>query len=265
MSFIWYSYRSRSGEVVGKTSKLAKIKISHAEATLFTQWTRLTLSVLFAIKETVGKEIDCLVENGTLVSVEHSEWATPIVPVPKKDRTIRICEDFKVTINPYLDVDQYPLSKPSELFACLTGGQKFTKLDLSSAYQQSTLDEESSKLVTINTHKGLFRYTRLPFGVASAPAVFQCTIDAILQGIPQVICYLDDFLVTGQSDAEHMSNLETVLGRLQKHGVRLNEEKCQLFEEAVEYLGHRVDGVHTSAKKLTTIVEAPKPRNVKEL
>ena len=89
-----------------------------------------------------------LVDNGTLQPVEHSESAAPIVPVPKKDGTIRICGDFKVTINPYLDVDQYPLPKPSELFACLTGGKKFTKLDMSSAYQQMMLDEESSKLVT---------------------------------------------------------------------------------------------------------------------
>ena len=165
----------------------------------------------FAIKESVGREIDRLVENGTLHPVEHSEWAAPIVPVPKKDGTIRICGDFKVTVNPYLVVDQHPLPKPTKLFACLTGGKRFTKLDLSSAYQQLLLDEESSKLVTINTQKGLFCFTRLPFGVASAPAVFQQTMDAILQGLPQVICYLDDILITGKSDAEHMANLETVL------------------------------------------------------
>ena len=224
-------------------------------------------SVPFAIKESVGREIDRLVENGTLQPVEHSEWAAPIVPVPKKDGTIRICGDFKVTVNPYLDVDQHPLPKPTELFACLTGGKRFTKLDLSSAYQQLLLDEESSKLVAINTQKGLFRFTRLPFGVASAPAVFQRTMDTILQGVPQVICYLDDILITGQSDAEHMANLETVLKRLKEHGVRLNKDKCQFFEDAVEYLGHRVDaqGVHTSAKKLKAILEAPKPRNVQEL
>ena len=108
----------------------------------------------FAIKETVGKEIDRLVENGTLHPVEHSEWAAPTVLVPKKDGILCIFRDFKVTINPYLDVNQYPLPKPSELFACLTGRKKFRKLDLSSAYQQMMLDEESSKLVTINTHKG---------------------------------------------------------------------------------------------------------------
>ena len=106
--------------------------------------------------------------------MEHSKWAAPIVPVPKKDGTLRICGDFKVTVNPYLDVDQHPLPKPT----------KFTKLDLSSAYQQLLLDEESSKLVTINIQKGLFRFTRLQFGVASAPAVFQCTMDITLQGLP---------------------------------------------------------------------------------
>ena len=77
---------------------------------------------------------DHLVENGTLHSVKHSEWAAPIVPVPKKDGTIG--GDLKVTVNPYLDVHQYSLSKPTELFACITGGQRFTKVDLSSAYQQ---------------------------------------------------------------------------------------------------------------------------------
>ena len=81
------------------------------------------------MKEAVGKEIDHLVEIGTLQPVEHSEWAAPIVPAPKKDGTIRICGDFKVTINPYLDVNQYPLPKPSEQFTWLTGGKKFTKLD----------------------------------------------------------------------------------------------------------------------------------------
>ena len=143
----------------------------------------------FMIKESVGREIDCLVENSTLHPVEHSEWAAPIVPVPKKDRTVHICGDFKVTVNPYLDVDQHPLPKPTGLFARLTGGKRFTKLGLSSAYQQLLLDKESSKLVTINTQKGLFHFTRLPFGVASALAVFQRTMDAILQGLPQVICY----------------------------------------------------------------------------
>ena len=221
----------------------------------------------FAIREQVEGELDRLVEQGILQKVDYSDWAAPIVPVPKSDGAVRICGDYKVTINPSLQVDKYPLPRPNDLFTCLTGGKVFTKLDLTAAYQQMLLDETSSKLVTINTTKGLFRYTRLPFGVASAPAVFQKTMETILQGMPQVICYLDDILVTGRTESEHTKNLEEVLCRLQEHGVRLKREKCCFYKTSVEYLGHSIDakGVHTTKSKVKAIQEAPIPRNVQEL
>ena len=87
-------------------------------------------SVPFAIKEKVGKELDKLEEMGVLWKVDHADWAAPIVPVPKKDGSIRVCGDYKVTINSSLRVDQYPLPKPADLMTCLTGGQSFSKLDL---------------------------------------------------------------------------------------------------------------------------------------
>ena len=87
-------------------------------------------------------------------------------------------------MNSALDVDQYPLPNPTDLFASLAGGQKFSKLDLSRAYQQLLLEDDSKNFTTINTHQGMYRYTRLPFGIASAPAIFQRTMDSILQGIP---------------------------------------------------------------------------------
>ena len=95
--------------------------------------------------------------------------------------------------------------------ANLANGKLFTKLDLTSAYQQMLLDEESAKLVTINTHQGLYECNRLPFGIASALAVFQRAMDTILQGIPHVACYLDDILVTGESEDQHLQHLEEVL------------------------------------------------------
>lgn len=224
-------------------------------------------SVPYAIRDMVGRELDRLEEAGVIRKVNHATWAAPLVPVPKKDGTLRLCGDFKVTINPVLLVDQYPLPKPTDLMACLTGGVCFSKLDLTSAYQQMLLDDESAKLVAINTHQGLYEYTRLPFGVASAPAVFQRAMDTILRGIPQVICYLDDILVTGKTVSEHNVHLAEVLERLQEHGVRLKKEKCEFGVKSVEYLGHRIDarGVHTSDSKVKTITDTPPPINVTQL
>ena len=92
-------------------------------------------------------------------------------------------------------------------------------------------------------------------------------MDSILQGMPYVICYLDDILVTGPSDAEHLNNLEEVLRRLRDHGIRLKKEKCHFFQSSIEYLGHVIDarGIHTSEKRVKAIVDAPADRNLHEL
>ena len=224
-------------------------------------------SIPFAIKELVEQELKSLQSKGILEQVKCSEWATPLVPVPQPDGKIRLCGDYKTTVNPVLDVDQYPLPKPEELMATISGGQKFTKLDLSAAYQQMLLDEESRKLVTVNTHLGLFRYCRLPFGIASAPAIFQHAMDTLLKGIPHVICYIDDLLVTGLTEEEHLQNLTQVLCRLQEQGMRLKREKCSFLQNAVEYLGYQIDanGVHTAPSKLQAIQRAPAPENVNQL
>lgn len=221
----------------------------------------------FAIRKAVEDELTSLVDAGILEKVDHSEWAAPIVPVPKRDGRFRICGDYKVTINPHLEVDQHPLPKPEELFSALAGGIQFTKLDLAQAYQQILLDDISKPLVTINTHLGLFRYTRLPFGVASAPALFQRTMDALLQGLPHVICYIDDLLITGSTQEEHLCNLSEVLKRLQSSGLCVKLDKCQFMQNSVEYLGHRIDqeGIHATPEKLEAIANAPPPSNVQEL
>ena len=223
--------------------------------------------VPFALKTAVEQELDRLESAGIIQSVPTSEWAAPIVVVPKKDGQIRLCGDYKVTCNPDLDVEQYPLPRPQDLFATLAGGQKFSKLDLRQAYFQLPLDEASRKFVTVNTHRGLYEYTRLPFGVASAPALFQKTMDTILQGIPGVKCYIDDILVTGANDQEHLQNLEQVLERLSLQGMRLKKSKCSFLMPSVDYLGHRVDatGLHPSDEKLEAVLKAPTPKNLKEL
>jgi len=125
-------------------------------------------SVPYAMKDAIERELDRLEAEGVVERVSHSDWAAPIVAVPKSDGTVRLCGDYKVTVNPVLDINQYPLPCPEDLMTSLTGGKCFTKLDLSSAYQQMPLEEESKKFVTVNTHRRLYWFTRLPFGIASA-------------------------------------------------------------------------------------------------
>ena len=224
-------------------------------------------SVPFAIKEQIETELERLEKTGVICPVKYSEWATPIVPVAKPDRSIRICGDFKITVNSALHVDQYPLPVPEELFATLAGGKQFTKLDLSNAYQQLLLDNDSRKMCTINTHKGLYQYTRLPFGIASAPAIFQKLMDSVLQGMSRTVCYIDDILITGDSEDEHLKNLERVLGRLKTHGITVRKSKCVFMANSVEFLGHRIDaeGLHPLESKIEAMVKVPPPKNVTEL
>ena len=95
----------------------------------------------------------------------------------KQDGSVRICGDYKCTVNQVSKLDNYQIPKTEDLLATLGGGNKVTKLDMSQAYQQLLLDEESKKYTTINTHKGLYQYNRLPFGVSSAPGIFQRTME----------------------------------------------------------------------------------------
>ena len=113
------------------------------------------------------------------------------MPVIKSNGIACICGDYKVTVNQAVKVNQYPITRIDDLFASLSGGKKFTKLELSHAYQQVQLDKASHQYATINTHKGLFRYNRLPFGVSSAPCIFQQIMEMLLQGIPGVCAGAD--------------------------------------------------------------------------
>ena len=145
-------------------------------------------------------------------------------------KSIRICGDYKLTANKASRFEQNPLPKVEDLFSTLAGGITFTKLDMSHAYQKLVLDDDSKEIVTVNTHKGLFCYQHLPFGVSSAPGIFQRTMETILAGMPQVLVYLDDdILITGSSQEEHVSNLKEVLSRLQQAGLRLCKDKCEFM------------------------------------
>ena len=160
----------------------------------------------YAVRETVEHKLDRLQNQGVISPVEFADWAAPMVVVSKPDNSIRICGDYTVTINQATRVDKYPIPRIEDLYTTLAGGEKFTELDLRNAYIQMQLDEQAKQYVTINSHRGLYTYNRLPFGLNSAPAVFQRVVDNLIKNITHTTVYLDDVLVTGLTEAEHLRN-----------------------------------------------------------
>ena len=182
----------------------------------------------YAFRESVNVEMDRLVQEGILEPVDVADWAAPIVTVLKKDKSsIRICGNFRLTVNPVSKLDSYPIPRAEDIFATLGKGRLFTKIDLRHAYQQLLLDNKSKDYLVINTQKRLFRYTRLPFGVSSALGIFQGVMESLLRGIKRVAVYLDDILISGTSEEEHLATLEEVLSRIQEAGLRMKLCKCE--------------------------------------
>jgi hypothetical protein len=220
----------------------------------------------YALRDKVAAELDALEARGVMSKINRSDWAAPLVVVPKANGGLRLCGDYKVTINQVIVPEPYPLPSAEDLFASLANGRVFTKLDLSTAYQQVELTDESKQYLVINTHKGLYKLHRLSYGVSTAPNLFQRIMDQVLQDIPDVVCYLDDILIaTGESD--HLARVEMVLQRLQSFGIKVKREKCEFLMDSVQYLGHVVskDGLKPSTEKVEALQKMKAPRDVKEL
>ncbi|GBP19516.1 Transposon Tf2-9 polyprotein [Eumeta japonica] len=146
--------------------------------------------VPFALKPKVDEALDKLIETGILKSVNYSDYATPITPVLKSDGTVRVCGDYSVTLNKVLHIDRYPLPRIEELFARLHEGKEFSKLDLSMAYMQLELTEDSQPLTCINTHRGLSNLHDWFWVIVGACDISK-TMERILAGI-EGICFVID-------------------------------------------------------------------------
>ena len=223
--------------------------------------------VPFSLRHEVEVELERLEKEGIIRPRQFSQWAAPIVAVPKSDGSVRICGDYKVTANKAMICDTHPIPRIEDILAAMSGGVSFTKLDLSHAYLQLQLDESARDYLVINTHKGLFEYTRMPFGITSAPGVFQRTMDNLLQGLQHVTVYIDDILITGTTEEQHLETLNEVLTRLETAGMRLKKEKCVFMASEVVYLGHCIskDGLQPTEEKVKAVTETPQPTNVSEL
>lgn len=194
-----------------------------------------------AARQAVSEEVKRLEQEGVIERINASEWVSPIVVVQKKDGTIRMYVDLR-SPNKAVVIDSYPLPHIEELLNALHGARHFSKLDLAAAYHQVPLHSDSRDITAFITHEGLFRYKRVCFGLASAPATFQQMMSTILHGCQGILFYLDDVVVFGKTQQEHLERLREVLQRISDAGLKLNN-KCVFGVPELSFLGHKVSGV----------------------
>ena len=245
------------------TRDKAKMELKHDARPVF----RCKRPVPFASQHLMDGELDRLVTMKVITKIEHSKWASPVLMVKKKNGTVRLCADFSTGLNDALEDCNHPLPIPEEMVNQLNGGAKFSTVDLSDAYLQVELEEDSKKLLVINTHRGLYQYERMPFGVKTAPGCFQQIMDRMVAGLQKTFAYLDDVIVTGATDAEHDQNLKALLARLRDYGFRIRPEKCTFGKRSISFLGFVVDrnGRRPEREKIEVIQKMPSPKDVAQL
>ena len=224
-------------------------------------------TVPIQMRSEIKKELDRLSESGKITKIFDSEWASPTVNVYKKDGNLRICGDYSVNVNRYLDAVHSPLVSIDDVICKINNAKVFSKVDLAQAFLQLPLDDESKKFTVINTTEGLYQYNFLPFGLSSSPGIFQSFISHVLDGIDNIIIYQDDILILTPDIDSHNDILRKVLKTLQECGIKLNNDKCKYFCDHVEYLGYIFDksGIKPNPEKITPIINAPCPNNVKQV
>ena len=214
----------------------------------------------------VKKQLEKMETAGVISAVtEPTEWCSGMVVVPKPSGEIRVCVDL-TPLNKAVKREIHPMAKVDDNLAKIRGSKIFTKLDAKSGFWQIPLHPESRLLTTFVTPFGRFCYNRLPFGISSAPEVFQRQMSRILEGLDGVICHMDDILVHAETQEKHDERLRKVLARLRDAGVTLNE-KCSFSQTSIKFLGHVVseEGIAADPDKTKAVKEFPKPANITEL
>ena len=218
------------------------------------------------LKEEVKEEIDHLVEMG-VATPSHSPWASPIVPVTKKDGKIRLCIDYR-KLNNVTEPDPYYMNTLDEILEKVGESRCLSKLDLSKGFYQIGVEEESVEKTAFISPFGKYSFTRMPFGLRNAPAIFQRTMEEVLRGCYHCAApYIDDILVFSKNGVEHIGHLRQVLDALSKHGLTIKSDKCEFGKTRLEYLGHliREGQVAVPRHRVTAMEEFRKPETKKQL
>ena len=218
------------------------------------------------LKEGVRLEVAKLLEMG-VVEESTSPWASPIVPVPKDDGSIRLCIDYR-RLNGVSQADPYYMATLEEILERVGSSKCISKLDLSKGFYQIEVQEESIPKTAFITPFGKYQFLRMPFGLRNAPSIFQRVMECVLRGCYTFSApYIDDIVVFSQSGEEHLGHLKEVLMALRKNGLTVKLGKCAFGRRKLEYLGHLIGGGEMAVPehRATAMAEFVQPKTKKQL
>lgn len=221
----------------------------------------------FALKSKVKQELDRMKDLKVIEKVNQpTNWVNSMVVVEKRNKKVRICIDPR-DLNRAIKREHYPMKTVDDVAVKLSGAKIFSTLDASSGFWAVVLDEESSLKTTFNTPFGRYKYLRMPFGICSAPEVFQKKVSQIFENIEGCEVIMDDILIWGNDEREHNERLKIVLETAKRANLKLNKNKSKIGLTEVKYMGHLIgkDGLKTDPEKVKAIHAIPEPQNKKEL
>ena len=216
----------------------------------------------FTQRENVKEELDRMEALGVIRKAdEPTEWVSSLVVVQKPNGKVRVCLDPR-DLNKAIQREHYPMKTVEEVAAELSDAKVFSVLDPTSGFWHIKLDEASTQLLTFNTPFGRYQYLRMPFGINSAPEVFQKKMTQTFEDLSGVKTIADDILIWGKDEDEHNFRLEECwIKRSRKVGLKLNRSKMKIMTTEVPYIGHilTANGLKPDPSKVQAVEEMPSP------
>lgn len=225
-----------------------------------------------ALKNEVEKEIDELLRNN-IIQKSRSPYNSPVWIVPKKEdhsgeKKFRMVIDYR-KLNKETIADRYPIPEISEVLANMGGNKFFSLIDLKSGFHQIKMKNKDVEKTAFSINNAKYEFLRLPFGLKNAPSIFQRCLDDILREHigKQCYVYIDDVVIFGRTEEEHLKNLEEVVSTLEKANMKIQTDKCEFMKKEVEFLGYIIteNGIKTNTKKTEAVTKLKPPKTIKEL
>jgi len=220
-----------------------------------------------AARDAEDEILDEMLASG-VIEPSTSAWASPVCLVPKKDGSFRFCIDYR-KVNAVSKKDAYPLPDIQDALDNLKESKYFATIDLLSGYWQIGMTERAKERSAFCTRRGLFHFTRMPFGLSGAPGSFCRLMQIVLRDLLWIIClcYLDDIVLFAKTPQELLERLRVVLDRLRKVGLKCKPSKCELFKTEIKFFGHQVSvhGIEPLPDKIETIRDWPVPKCLRDV